>query len=203
MSMKRAWALLLACGVCLAASDRVPMTAKFEDSASFRWLAKKVLRSRVLDDCGSLDHWKAFTTGGIPLVDARVDLKATDAERAVSETSITAEGSRDGGPLLRVRVPARLPVPGPKSGQALDFEVAKSVSAGGEVTIKLIARGSGAHRFTVRADNLTLSEAVKELSLESGREGALEWRARIVQSSTPWIAVVYPDDDLSRRKEIN
>jgi hypothetical protein len=30
----------------------------------------------------------------------------------------------------------------------------------------------------------------------------LEWRGRIVSRDTPWVAVVYPDDDLSRRKEV-
>ena len=89
-----------------------------------------------------------------------------------------------------------------RPGRALDFEVAKSVTAGGDVTIKLIARGSGAHRFALRTDNLTLSDPEKELTLESGREGTLEWRARVVSNDTPWVAVIYPDDDLSRRKEI-
>ena len=199
--MKRAWTLLLACSVGLAASDRVPMTAKFEDSASYRWLNKKVLESRVLDDCESLARWAPFTTGGIPLVDARVDIKASDADRPVAEMALTGEGSRDEGRFLRMRVPARLDVPGPKSGRALDFEISGNMTDTGEAIIKLTARGSGTHRFAVRVDNLTLSDPVKELTLEPDRPGVLEWRGRIGSKDTPWVVVVYPDDDLARRKE--
>jgi hypothetical protein len=71
------------------------------------------------------------------------------------------------------------------------------------VIIKLSAQGNGRHRFAIRADNLALSDTVKELTLVSGREGTLEWRGRILSTDTPWVAVIYPDDDLSRRKEVS
>ena len=88
------------------------------------------------------------------------------------------------------------------AGAAVAFEIAGTMSEAGEAVIKLTARGSGRHRFTIRVDNLTLSDSVKELSLESGKESTLEWRGRVISNDTPWVAVIYPDDDLSRRKEV-
>ena len=89
-----------------------------------------------------------------------------------------------------------------RPGRALDFEAAKNESGTGEVTISVSARGSGTHRFTLRADNLAFSDPIKELDLGPEGKGMLEWRGLIVSDEMPWIAVVYPDDDLSRRKEI-
>ena len=198
--MKRAWALLLACGVCLAASDRVPMTAKFEDSASFRWLSKKVLRSRVLDDCGSLAHWKAFTTGGIPLVDARVDLKATDAERAVSEMSVTAEGSRDGGPVLRVRVPARLPVPGPKSGRAWGGAGVRRLFGGEDWRrfnrVSFWVRPEGPGFFVTALELRLYNEGVEKLPAPFGQEG----ETTVVLRNHEWNRVVWEIGNVARDK---
>jgi hypothetical protein len=50
----------------------------FADSAANRWLNKKVLASRVLDDMESPANWAAFTTGAPEVVDARTAQKATD-----------------------------------------------------------------------------------------------------------------------------
>jgi hypothetical protein len=48
------------------------MEADYQDSASYRWLNKKVLDSRLLDDMHSLDQWTAITNGPVGLVDARL-----------------------------------------------------------------------------------------------------------------------------------
>jgi hypothetical protein len=89
-----------------------------------------------------------------------------------------------------------------RPSRGLDFEVSRSTSSTGEVSIKVSARGNGSHRFTVRTDNLTVSDADKELTLRAGVAGALEWRARIASADTPWVAVVVPDGDLSLRREV-
>ena len=49
--------LLLTLGACLYGADRVPMEVNYQDSASYRWLNKKVLDRRLLDDMHSLDKW--------------------------------------------------------------------------------------------------------------------------------------------------
>jgi hypothetical protein len=90
---------------------------RFEDSAANRWLNKKVLTSRVLDDMENPAHWTAFTTGAPEVVDAREAQKASDRSQAVAEMAFSRERSRDGRQSLRIQMPTRLDVPGPKSGR--------------------------------------------------------------------------------------
>ncbi len=98
-------------------SDRKPMQANFEHSAAYRWLNKKVLENRLLDDMESLDHWITFTNGAQQVVDARVDAQSTEVSLKVTEMVLTGEKSKDGGQSLRMRNPTKLNVPGPKSGR--------------------------------------------------------------------------------------
>ncbi len=89
-----------------------------------------------------------------------------------------------------------------RPGRALDFDVSGESSTSGEVTIKVTARGSGSHRFVLRTDNLALTDAGKEVELRPDAEGTLEWRGRIIELNTPWVAVVVPDDNLPARREV-
>ena len=108
---------LLALGGCLYAADRVPMEADYQESAAYRWLNKKVLDSRLLDDMHSLDQWTAITNGPVGLVDARLPYQVPRANLSSTEITLTRENSRDGNQSLRMRTPTRLNVPGPKSGR--------------------------------------------------------------------------------------
>lgn len=198
--MKRPWIFLLACGVLFAGSDRIPQTAKFEDSAPYRWLNKKVLESRVLDDCESLTHWKPFTTGGIPIVDARVDLKATDADRAVTEMTVTAEGSRDGGRLLRARVPARLDVPGPKSGRAWGGAGVRRLFDGEDWRrfnrVSFWVRPEGPGFFITALELRLYNEGVEKLPAPFGQEG----ETTVVLRNHEWNRVVWEIGNVARDK---
>ena len=89
-----------------------------------------------------------------------------------------------------------------RSGRSLDFVISRGFSEAGEVRIRLSARGEGIHRFSLRTDNLTLADAQKELSLKRGGIGTLEWSCRITSLDTPWVAVVFADDNLASRKEL-
>jgi hypothetical protein len=89
-----------------------------------------------------------------------------------------------------------------RTGRVLDFAVSKRMSGEGELQIQVNARGYGRHRFSIRTDNLTLSDAPKELTLKRGSTGSLEWRGRIRSPDTPWIAVVIADDNPTIRKEL-
>ena len=79
-----------------------------KDSAASRWLSKKIISSRVLDDMDPLDHWKPFTTGAPEVVDARFAQKAADAGHEVAEMSLSREHSREGRQSLHLRMPSRL-----------------------------------------------------------------------------------------------
>jgi hypothetical protein len=61
-------------------------------------------------------------------------------------------------------------------------------------------RGSGSHSFSLRADNLVVQEPSQRLVLSSGTQGTVEWKARTTPNA-PWVAVVIPDGDLTKRVE--
>jgi len=114
----KAWKILLVFGICLMGGGyEEPMTVSFKNSASYRWLHKNVLESRLLDDMESLNNWVPFTTSAPEIVDARVDFKITEANRIVSEINLTRERSLDGSQSLQMRLPSKLNVPGAKSGR--------------------------------------------------------------------------------------
>jgi len=87
-------------------------------------------------------------------------------------------------------------------GRVLDFQVSRESSGSAGVTIKLAARGSGRHRFLMRSDNLTLNGDARELVLQPGSAGTLDWRGKITESNEPWVAVIVPDGDLAARREV-
>jgi len=89
-----------------------------------------------------------------------------------------------------------------RSGHVLDFQVSRKSSLDGEVLIDVDAQGTGTHRLVVRFDNLKLNDAQKEITLQPGTTGHVEWRAKIDSANTPWVAVIVPDDDLAQRKEV-
>ena len=110
-SMK-SFILLLASGIGLWGATHEPVTDAFKDSAANRWLNKKVLASRALDNMGSLAHWTAFTTGAPEVVDARAAPKATDSSHIAAGIGLSRERSRDGSQSLRMRMPTQLDVRG-------------------------------------------------------------------------------------------
>ena len=78
--------LVLAVAAAAKEPPKMPMPVPLEDSASRRWLAKKVLQSRLLDDMESLKPWKmGFWAQGR------------------GEIALTAERFRDGKHSLRLR----------------------------------------------------------------------------------------------------
>ncbi|MBL0740427.1 glycoside hydrolase family 9 protein [Chryseolinea lacunae] len=118
--MKLRLSLLLLLGtLCLAAFQfiREPLTANLKDSATYRWLNKPVLESRVLDDMETLTHWHAFTTAGGEVVDARKVIKIVDDSEAVATMALDADRKHDGKQSLRMVTPTRLQGPAPKSGR--------------------------------------------------------------------------------------
>ena len=83
----RSCVLFLVLAIALTTAAQQPVSGNFADSAAHRWLSKKVLASRVLDDMESPKDWAAFTTGAPEVVDARTVQKTTDRSQAVAEMS--------------------------------------------------------------------------------------------------------------------
>jgi hypothetical protein len=90
-----------------------------------------------------------------------------------------------------------------RHGHAVD--VSASWRADGEhgVLLRLTAEGSGAHQFAVRADNLELEgPATQQVNVDEHPSQQIEWRARIIDSHTPWVAVIVQDQDIDKRVEL-
>jgi hypothetical protein len=90
-----------------------------------------------------------------------------------------------------------------RSDRVLDFKVTSQDLGHDEVALRITAEGAGLHTFTLRTDNLTLNEPDKrEIDLASGSAREAIWHGHVVSAKTPWVSVVVPDDDLSKRREI-
>jgi hypothetical protein len=100
------------------------------------------------------------------------------------------------GDLLPSR--ALRPEPLPDCG----FTLATDTAADGKITIRLSARGQGRHRFTVRAENLAISDLNHELDLKRDGSMTAQWTATVVNAKAPWVAVVIPDGNLAQRREV-
>jgi hypothetical protein len=79
-----------------------------------------------------------------------------------------------------------------------------TVAAGSkdEITIRLTASGEGTHTFTLRVDNLAVARPTRTVTLGGGRQATVEWTGRLVTANAAWVAVVIPDGDVSRRREV-
>jgi hypothetical protein len=84
--MRTTLVFLLALRACGGDSTpRAPMTVRFEDTAPYRWLQKKVLDSRLLDDMEDPSRWRFSGKG---------------------ELTFTEERARDGAQSLRIHTHA-------------------------------------------------------------------------------------------------
>ncbi len=98
-------------------SGQQPLTPDISKSASLRWLEKKVLSSRLIDNMETTGHWIPFTTGAITVVDARETAKTAESEKIVSGFSLSEKQAHGGKSSMRVSLPTRMAGPGPKSGR--------------------------------------------------------------------------------------
>ena len=115
--LTRVWGLLLLPGLSLSAFGQRSLIEVPKDSAANRWLSKRIVSSRLLDQMDDPKHLTAFTTGAPEVVDARADQKVADRSHSVAELTVSGEHARAGRPSLRMRLPSRLNVPGPKNGR--------------------------------------------------------------------------------------
>ena len=98
----QAWRFIIAaafCMFCLCAFlgaqqnvPQMPMRPKFEDGAEFRWLNKKVLDSRLLDNMEDISSWAFTGAGDMALTDTR----AKDGQHSLRIRSITNIAQVDG-----------------------------------------------------------------------------------------------------------
>jgi hypothetical protein len=91
-----------------------------------------------------------------------------------------------------------------RAARVLDFKVSSQDARNGEIVLQVSASGAGDHTFAIRTDNLSLSQpSVQDVDLTSGTSKEIIWHARVMWPETPWVALIIPDGDLSRRTEVN
>jgi len=90
-----------------------------------------------------------------------------------------------------------------RANQFLDFKVSFDATEHNAIVIRTVARGAGDHTFSIRSDNLVLSGAMTQnVHLSGGTRKEIIWHAHLVSTETPWVALVIPDGELSKRAEV-
>jgi hypothetical protein len=97
---------------------------------------------------------------------------------------------------------ADLMAPPVASSSARAFAVEARDEGDHDVRIRVTAQGEGTHTFTLRARNLTVDRPVRTVNVRAGESATLEWRVRRRDRAASWVAVVIPDGDVSRRREL-
>ncbi len=82
------------------------------------------------------------------------------------------------------------------------LQLSQSTDAVGGVTIRVTANGVGRHTFALRPNNLVVRDSSKTITLSSGRPVVIEWNASVVSPELPWTAVVVPDADPARARDV-
>ena len=90
-----------------------------------------------------------------------------------------------------------------RTNHILDFKVSFNATEHNEIVIRTVANGAGDHVFSIRSDNLVLSGATTQnVHLSAGTQKEIVWHARVISTDTPWVALVIPDGELSKRAEV-
>ena len=84
---------------------------------------------------------------------------------------------------------------GPPAPPRDDFTITTRTTPDGALLIRLTTRAPGT--FTLRAENLRVDRPSRTV-----RAGTTEWKARPVFAAASWFAVVIPDGDVARRREV-
>lgn len=186
--------LILISSVCVA---QEPLKVDFKNSASYRWLNKKVLESHPLDGMEILDHWQAFSIGADPIWDARVVAKPKNAEN-VSELTLSTQEVHDGNHSLLLRTPVRLPGPAPKNGRAWGRSGLRRIFAGEDWThfnrVSLWIYPDLPGFYTTALDMQLFNDGVKKLPALFGQEG----QTSIILRNHEWNHVVWEISNVER-----
>jgi hypothetical protein len=94
------------------------------------------------------------------------------------------------------------PVSAPASRAVPAFQLTTTRSHNGAVRVRLVARGTGSHAFTLRTDNLDVADGVRKVTLHAGRDNIVEWTGRVHAPDAPWVAVAIADGDASHRRDV-
>ncbi len=171
-------------------------------SARWLWLMEDLsgpalVEGRVAPGAGRQVEFAEEGTGRIIGIDTGVDGRfrtfVPEGEYAIrygdAKTGITALSG--GTHLVDLR-----------PGRSVDFTVTAETADNGEVRILLTASGDGTHTFEIRGDNLDVDESSKRVELHPDSTITTAWSASMGSTDAPWVAVVIPDGDVQRRRDV-
>jgi hypothetical protein len=171
-----------------------------QDSAAARWLNKRVISTRVLDDMPATEHWKSFTTAPPEVVDARIAQKVGEAGQSAAEMTLSREHSREGRQALHLRVPSRLEVPGPKNGRGWGSSGVRRAFEGEDwrsfnrLSLWIYPDCVGVH--VVSLELRLYNDGVEKLPAAFGQEG----ETTVVLRNHEWNHVVWEMGNVARDK---
>ena len=71
-----------------------------------------------------------------------------------------------------------------------------------EMTIRVTVTDPAVRTVELRSDGLVVTRPSRRVTRRGRGPGVVEWRVRRVDPATAWFAVVIPDGDVSRRREV-
>lgn len=83
-----------------------------------------------------------------------------------------------------------------------DFTLSQETSSGGDVIVTLVTTKLRKTRFEIRAWNLKERSLQAQAEERTGRLRTASWRTQVQDRNKPWVAVVLPDGDLDRGKDL-
>ena len=87
--------------------------------------------------------------------------------------------------------------------RAVAFTVESKAVNSTEILLQLSAEGAGVHTFTAKVDNLELiGPGTAQMDLGHHGTHGISWRARVIDTASPWVAVVLQDGSLSQHREL-
>ena len=87
--------------------------------------------------------------------------------------------------------------------KAIDYTVSAETETSGDLILRVTARGTGQHTFSIRADNLETKEMPQQSAmLISEKESSVTWHAHVLSPDTPWVIIVIADNTLANQREV-
>ena len=87
---------------------------------------------------------------------------------------------------------------------AVTFAASSASSGPDSITLRATIDGAGLHTVAVRASNLELSSSkLVSIDLKNQSRRVIVWHARVLDKSTPWVAVVLLDGSLDGHAELS
>ncbi|MBA3578967.1 MAG: glycoside hydrolase family 9 protein [Gemmatimonadaceae bacterium] len=92
---------------------------------------------------------------------------------------------------------------GPVSSPARSgFDVSVTSRGRDQLTIRVTVTDPAIRTLSLRSENLAVTRPSQRLTRREGGPGIVEWRVQRRASGAPWFAVVIPNDEISRRREV-